>query len=179
MNDVINIAIAQLVNQDMAQKEQGWNTKVKQLDLTNKYLVKKIKMSETKKLQLEDEKRQVIMYIRNYVISPAIIQVVNEDMSTREQRWKTKVHQLDLANKDLVRKIQFSEAKSQILTEKHKSTEETIQQLDLQYQELTNQAEQSKIRIKDLKVINEELINKVAHSKTRVKKRARMPHVEI
>lgn len=39
-NDVIHAALTQIVNEDMAEKQQSWKTKAQELDLENKEFVK-------------------------------------------------------------------------------------------------------------------------------------------
>lgn len=128
---MINDAFEKIVNEVMAKEEQTWKTKVQLLDLANKDLVEMIQMRKAKKLQVEDETRQVTKYILNDVINAAVAQKVNQDIAKKERKWKKKVQQLDLANTEL-KKIEKSVARINILTQKHKGTEETTQELGLQ-----------------------------------------------
>lgn len=80
-NDVINDAFAKIVNEVMAKEEQTWKTKIQLVDLANKDLVEMIQMRKAKKLQQEEETRQVTKYILNDVINAAVAQKVNQDIA--------------------------------------------------------------------------------------------------
>lgn len=71
---------------------------------------------------------QVMNYIINGVLIVVVAQIVNEDVAAKEQSQKTKVQQLDLANKDYLKMIEMNKARSQALNQQHKSTETTAQQ---------------------------------------------------